>query len=396
MKNALKALWQGIKAVFTVIVDGVATLFGMKDESKYSRILRRILGTAVATIAVLWAVFMLFRLGQHIKWQLAVRHNSSSDYEYEYDEEQLSENVYFHSSDYAYYGYLADSNNRKILNNITWIARPLEGDSLVCYSDGSLRGYFNITTGQAVIEPSYDHAWIFSNGLAAIEKNNRIHFIDTKGNTVINRNFAYKTYDDGYVFHNGHCAVRDSTGHYMGLIDTHGNWVVAPRYENITPIDTFWHIQSTNEEAILSFAMDTIMPFANTSYEFYDTLILATLNDHTLDAFSLKGELVCRSMIRDIEKMMYETDEVLYPINKDGLEFSDEYYSYSNPSNRMATATCMSYEAAWGWYGLMTSDGRPLTPPAYRNIKAVGKDLYLCELSYGVSILLNSKGKRVE
>lgn len=393
MKKAIKALWHGIKAVFTVLVEWIATLFGMKDESKYSRILRRILGTAVTAIAVLWAVALIIRLGQNICWRVGDRHNSSSDIEY--DVQQLSDNVYFHSSEYSYYGFLADSNERKIMDDITWIARPLEGDSLVCYSNGSQRGYFNVANGQTVIKPSYDHAWVFSNGLAAVEKNNRILFIDTKGNTAIDRNFAYRSYDDGYVFHQGHCAVRDSTGQYMGLIDTHGDWVVAPRYENITPVDSFWHVQGSNEEAILSFAMDTIMPFANIPYEFYDTLIVATLDDNTLNAYSLKGELVCRSMIRDVEKMMYETDEVLYHVDKDGNEYSDDYYSFT-PTKRIAVATCMSYEAAWGWYGLMTPDGRPLTPPAYRDIKAIGKDLYLCQLGYGISILLNSKGKRVE
>lgn len=391
MKNAIKALWHGIKAVITALVEWVATLFGMKDESKYSRILRRILGTAVAAIAIFWAVALIIRFGQYISWHLADR-NTNSDIEY--DAQQLSDNVYFHSSEYSYYGYLADSNEHKILDEITWIACPLEGDSLVCYSNGSQRGYFNIATGQTVVKPTYDHAWVFSNGLAAVEKNNRILFIDTKGNTVIDRNLAYRSYDDGYVFHQGHCAVRDSTGQYMGLIDTRGNWVVAPRYENITPVDSFWHIQSCNEEAILSFAMDTIMPFANISYEFYDTLIVATLDDNTLEAYSLKGELVCRSMIRDIEKLMYETDEVIYHVDKDDNEYSDEY-SYT-PTKRIAVATCMSYEAAWGWYGLMTPDGRPLTPPAYRDIKAISKDLYLCQLGYGISILLNSKGKRVE
>lgn len=394
MKSTLKALWHGIKALFTAVVEWAATLFGMNDQSKYSRILRRILGSTAVAIAVVWALLLVVRLVQYISWQVADHCSSSVDIHY--DAQQLSDNVFFYSSDDSYFGYLADSNERKFLADITWIACPLEGDSLVCYSDGSHRGFFNIATGQVVIKPSYDHAWVFSDGLAAVEKNNRILFIDPKGNTAINRNFAYKTYDDGYVFHQGHCAVRDSSGLHMGLIDTRGNWVVAPRYENIAPIDTFWHIQNPDEEAILSFAMDTIMPFANASYEFNDTIILAILADHTLNAYSLKGDLLCSSLIRDVEKMMYETNDVLYPLNKDGLECSDEYYSYSNPASRMAMASCVRYEAAWGWYGLMTPDGRPVTPPAYSDIKAVGKDLYLCRLVCGSGILLNSKGKRVE
>lgn len=51
MKKEIKALWHGIKAVFTALVNWVATLFGMKnDNSNYSRILRRIVGTAFALV----------------------------------------------------------------------------------------------------------------------------------------------------------------------------------------------------------------------------------------------------------------------------------------------------------------------------------------------------------
>ncbi|MBO4600105.1 MAG: hypothetical protein J5641_05140 [Bacteroidales bacterium] len=56
----------------------------------------------------------------------------------------------------------------------------------------------------------------------------------------------------------------------------------------------------------------------------------------------------------------------------------------------------MKYEAECGWYGLMTPDGRQLTPPSYYSIDAVNKDLYLCKTLYGHGVLLNGKGLRVE
>ena len=37
-----------------------------------------------------------------------------------------------------------------------------------------------------------------------------------------------------------------------------------------------------------------------------------------------------------------------------------------------------------------------LTPPTFISIKAVDKDLYLCETPSGRGELLNSKGQRVE
>ena len=55
MKKAIKALWQGIKAVFTAAVEWVTALFGMNDNSKYTCVLRRILATAFAVIVVAMA-----------------------------------------------------------------------------------------------------------------------------------------------------------------------------------------------------------------------------------------------------------------------------------------------------------------------------------------------------
>ena len=57
---------------------------------------------------------------------------------------------------------------------------------------------------------------------------------------------------------------------------------------------------------------------------------------------------------------------------------------------------CKKYEAEWGWYGLMTPEGKILTFPSYSYIKAVGEDLYLCKNNDNSGILLNGKGEKVE
>jgi hypothetical protein len=62
----------------------------------------------------------------------------------------------------------------------------------------------------------------------------------------------------------------------------------------------------------------------------------------------------------------------------------------------MDVATCLCYEGEMDWYGLMSPDGKIITPPLFVNITAIAKDLYLCETDYGRGILLNSKGQPVE
>lgn len=391
MKKAIKALWHGIKAVFTAVVDGVATLFGMKDDSKYSRNLRRLVSAAFTIVVMIWALYALVGFGSSIYRNVRYTFHSSSEEEDFYFVEQLSDDLSYYMNYSDEKGYLSNAKGKKVLEHIAWISKPQEGDSLVCYSDGERRGYFHMRDGRVVIEPAYRHAWIFSEGIAAVEQDGFVKFIDNEGCMVIDRGFAYKRFDDGYVFHQGHCAVNDSMGEHMGLIDRSGQWTLPPVYDEIIPRDTFWVVSQGDQQAVLSFGMDTVLPMTDASFYIRDTYIKAEFNDHTVSTYTLQGELIAASQIFDVEQMMYDTREVVYP-SYDGEDdsYSGEHYT------RKAVATCLRYEAEIDWYGLMSPAGKIITPPCYVRIEAVDKDLYLCETSYGQGVLLNSKGQRVE
>lgn len=398
MGNIFKALWKGSKAVFTAVVDWVATLFGMKDNSKYGRILHRVVGTAFAAVVVVWATASLVRFGRSAYWDISRSCGYSDRYSRIYLDEEFNDNLFYYADCFGDKGYLADSNGHKILKHILCINKPMEGDSLVYFSDGDKRGYFHMRDGHLVVKPIYEHAWIFSDGLAAVEVNGKVKFIDTTGQVVIERGFAYDVSDDGYVFHEGHCAVNDKDGKHMGLIDRNGDWVVPPVYENIIPVDTFWLVRNGDEQAIITFGMDTLFTLAKIQFEISDTAILATFADHTQCQYNLQGKLITANQIRDVEQLMYETSEVVYPAGYSGHDEEDdlaEYYG-GEPYTRKAVATCMRYEAECGWYGLLSPKGKLLTFPLYRGIEAVCKDLYLCKTDYGRGVLLNSKGQRVE
>lgn len=55
--------------------------------------------------------------------------------------------------------------------------------------------------GEVVIEPKYSYAWIFSEGLASVDDNGWIKFIDSSGETVIVLNIPYIPVTEGYLFH---------------------------------------------------------------------------------------------------------------------------------------------------------------------------------------------------
>lgn len=394
MKKERKSLWKGIKAVFTAVVDWVATLFGMNDNSKYGRVLRRVVGTAFAVVVIVWAGMWLYRFGRFVFRDLDIEFGDNNVF----FSEQLSDDISYYDGYFDHYGYLKNAKGKKVLKHITSINKPLEGDSLVHFSNGDKRGYFHVRDGHLVVKPIYEHAWIFSDHLAAVEVDGKVKFIDTTGRVVIDRGFAYDVSDDGYVFHDGHCAVNDKNGNHMGLIDRNGEWVIPPMYDNIYPVDTFWLVRKGDEHAIVTFGMDTLFPLTKAQLEISDTAIFVTFDNHTQYLYDLQGKLITANQIRDVEQLMYKTTEVVYPVGYSGHEDDNdlaEYYG-GEPYTRKAVATCLCYEAESGWYGLLSPEGKMLTLPSYRNIEAVCKDMYLCMTSYGHGVILNSKGQRVE
>lgn len=392
MKKAIKALWHGIKAVFTTVVDGLATLFGLNDNTKYGKSLRRIVGTAFAAVVVLWAAVTLVRFTRGI-WR-----NVSEMTGYVSDEDvslykQFPSGLCYYESYTGNKGYLVNSDGKKVLKHIFSIAMPMEGDSLVYFSDGDKRGYFHMRDGHTVVKPIYEHAWIFSEGLAAVEEQGRIKFIDSDGKVVIDGDFAYNSSDDGYVFHKGLCAVNDITGTRKGLIDRSGNWVVPPVYTSILPCDSLWLLSVDNRQAILTFGLDTVFPLTDATFSIEDSMIKATFSDHTMRLYNMRGELIQDNMYYSVTQLTYDTRELVYPASTNS---DDEYYTAIEPYNRKAVATCLLYEGEYGWYGLMSADGKPLTKPEFVSIEAVDKDLYLCHTDYSCGVLLNSKGQRVQ
>lgn len=104
-------------------------------------------------------------------------------------------------------------------------------DPIAIYSTGGKRGFYNIAARRYVTGAVYDHAWIFSEGVAAVAKDGKVGFIDETGATVIPFRYEYiPGYD--YVFEDGYARIYGHNGK-VGLIDRQGNVVVPVEYDNI-------------------------------------------------------------------------------------------------------------------------------------------------------------------
>lgn len=221
-------------------------------------------------------------------------------------------------------------------------------DSLGVFCSGGKRGYYNSYTGKIVVPAQYRRAWIFSEGLAAVQKNGMIGFINRRGEVTIPFMFPYHGNPlSEFVFDNGHCIVADTTGK-CGVINRKGEWIIQPKYDNIDAYDEYVIASSAgvrkqltyDEKIINSFVVDNIKTLTFTQKERYE---------------NKDGEIV----YLDIEM-------------KTGL---------------------FSYQVG-GRCGLMDANCRRLTGPLYSRIIAVDKNMYRALLLDSYSeVILNSRGE---
>ena len=393
MKRAFILFWHGLTALLVGIANWFTVILGMRDDSKYGKILRRTVGTCFASLVLLITILLVGDFCRSVYYRFGWnRFFDESCY-----------NVMSISRTVTYYtygqedGFLKNADGKKTITGIEWICEPNSSDSLVCYSDGKKRGYFNMFTGEPVIKPQYNHAWIFSDGLASVDDDGWIKFIDTSGKVVIDPKIHYVPGDDDYVFHNGYCIVHNQSHDRYGLIDKQGKLVLKREYCSIDSSGKFWIVDNGKEKCVLDSTLNTVIPFLKGEIWVHENYISVTLSNHVIQRYNFSGEIVNDFYISDVSYMTYETDELRYSTtknyNEEGTLTCETEDTTPLPVRKMAKCRC--YEAASGWYGLMSADGKVITPPSYSSIVAIGYDMYLCKDNYEDGVILNGKGEPI-
>ena len=393
MKRAFYLFWRGLSTLVAGVAGWLLAFMGMADDSRYSRITRRVVSTCFA----IFAVFLVVAAGCGIFENLYYRMHLNRHFDEACVDREYGSSTQTYCTSYDDDGFLKSTDGTNTIKGIQWIARPLGTDSLVCYSDGQKRGYFNMFTGLPVIKPQYSHAWIFSDGLAAVDDEGMIKFIDASGRVVMDPKVEYAPQSDGYVFHNGYCIIQDGKSNRYGMIDRQGKWVLEPQYFYIRIDDDFWIVDNGKGQCVVDSSLHTVVPYTQGRIFVLDGYISVTLSDHSIRRYNLDGTLVDGCYVNEVYTLCYDSDELRYPQTK---YYNDEGELVSETDSEDAVpvekaARCRSYEAETGWYGLMSPDGRVITPPSYTSIKAIAYDLYLCKDNDEDGVILNGKGERI-
>lgn len=271
---------------------------------------------------------------------------------------------------------------------LDWISDAAKGDSLIVYSRRCKRGFINIKTGKIIInakENNYQKAWIFSEGVAAVMKDNKVGFINEKNEIVIPFTFDYsytlEQHDNGYIFHNGYCAMTTANGK-IGLINKKGEWVIEPIYDQIwAPQDQGYRIVIKDGKYgvlnhQLQLAYEAIYEYAGNHSKDGGFILM---KDGRMWQEDYEGNVV--------QPFMYEWSEILrYPAEAEGAY--DTRYELSEYSK---------YQISQKYGILNRHTGKPLTPAIYDNIEMISPTLFEVRPAnnYGL-YLIDTNGRAVE
>ncbi len=180
-------------------------------------------------------------------------------------------------------------------------------DSLICYSDGKKRGYFNMFTGKPVIEPKYSHAWIFSDGLALVDDGGWIKFIGASGKGGDDHRFLISP---GKAMYSTKTAALST----MDVVIVSGCWTSRASgccSQNISPSNLPGTSGlSITEGKALDGTLNTVIPFTKGQIWVSSEYISVTLSNHIIQRYDHSGEIINDFYINDVSYMTYESDEV--------------------------------------------------------------------------------------
>ena len=360
-----------VKMWLSVFFGGIAqffyNIFSWKNKTPFWRVIW-------ATITICCVLFTGF-LGY------ACYHEFCRNRSYrEYYDTKLSENFKFRENGYnRSNSYIYDiRTHKKVMKGIDWLAIPESGDSLIIVAKNGKRGFLNRYTAEIVIPFKYDAAWSFSDGVAAVCEGDSLYFIDHSGNPINDKKFFRKKGYDNYAYHGEYAAIPDKGK--MGLLDRNGNWILQSDYDNITIGNRkMWYVANNDKIGVLDTEGRFVFPIEYENIKIHpNNGIAVTKEDHSQSRYSYEGTLIDDFIFDEVYEMAYYINE-----------FDDE------GNQKRAVDDMMKYSSG-DYYGLLSRDGKPVTPPLYSWIESVTAGIYQCQIpDTNECILINFKGEKI-
>ena len=255
-------------------------------------------------------------------------------------------------------------------------------DTLTVFFKDGKRGFLNVYTGKIAIPEQYERAWIFSEGLGAVVKDDKLGFINKTGEMVIPFQFNWKNQSGekgDFIFKNGYCAVFDSTGK-QGIINKVGEWVLQPEYDYINnPVNDHRIVCKDDKYGLLNGALEEVFAVEYDAINLKDEGIVIR-KESSQKLYAYDGKTILQPFVYDDWSTLHYNSGQIDESGAD-IYVKSDYMTFTVGDN----------------VGLMDKNGRIVAPAIYGNISALGNDLFLCGVvRFNHYITLNGKGERVQ
>ena len=368
------------------LVQKISRLFGYKEPTTFGKTVWLIFASCFTFLFLIFTGVIGYAFIDAIVYKKWIRPYTS---ECVYHEKHLSNHIVFQDMYYRTEGRVYDECLKKVvIEDVDWVVLSTDKDSLAVFSKNGKRGYLNRFTGEIAIPAVYTRAWVFSEGLAAVERDNELVFIDHSGNVVIDKDFKVHYDDPKYAFHDGYCVVKSDLSGTSGLIDRQGNWVLKPEYDNISHEYGFWKVEKDNLFGLYSDEFEVVYDVICPHIDISEDVVEIRFPDHTAKRYDHAGNVVVDFVIDNVENMNYPTTELYTCEDENGNSFNSPIYKVAKCQKYMV----YSYHYI-EYYGLIDRNGKRITPPVYSSIEAIAEDLYLCQ-PHG--IIVNGKGQPIK
>jgi hypothetical protein len=157
-----------------------------------------------------------------------------------------------------------------------------------------------------------------------------------------------------------------------------------------------WRVAKGKERGLLDKDLKFVVPMTECSLWVYDEMVHMTMPDHTMRKLTLNGELINDFYITGVRTLEYSKEEVMYRTDKTTDDEGNVVDTTIESYHPVANAKMKAYVAGDGYEGLMSVDGHIVTKPLYKDITAIGYDLYLCDVSNGDHVIVNGKGEIIK
>lgn len=247
---------------------------------------------------------------------------------------------------------------------------------------------------------------LFSEGLLAVEKNDRYGYIDTKGNKVIDYYF-----DEAYAF-NGKYAIVVRNGKY-NFIDKNGNTQLEDDLEYLYFDDETGHLwfvkddklglMKTNGDIIIEakyeLSVEEVSPWALEAFTFFQEGLARVAKNGKLGYINVKGEVVidftyddCGHFYQGLAYYMSATEKYGY-IDKKGKIIINAEWDYAEEFNQNKQAIVANIDNEYNYtYALIDNKGETVIG-GLDDIED-HNELYII-IKDDVCSIINTKGKTV-